>query len=144
MTAAMPGSRAGERPESGRPDVSEASVGELMGTVSRDLSTLVRQELELAKAELKVEAAKAGKGAGLFGGAGFAGYMVLLFLSIALWWALENVMDTGLAALIVGVLWAILAGVLFVMGRNEMRQVRPTPERTVQTLKDVPDALRGR
>jgi hypothetical protein len=140
----MPGSHAGERPESGRLDVSEASVGELMGTVSRDLSTLVRQELELAKAELKVEAAKAGKGAGLFGGAGFAGYMVLLFLSIALWWALENVMDTGLAALIVGVLWAILAGVLFVMGRNEMRQVRPTPERTVQTLKDVPDALRGR
>ncbi len=140
----MPGSHAGGLSEAGPSEVSDATVGELMSKVSRDLSTLIRQELQLAKAELKVEATKAGKGAGLLGGAGFAGYMVMLFLSLALWAALANVMDVGLAALIVGGLWAIVAGLLFVTGRSRMREVRPTPERTVQTLKDVPDAVRGR
>ncbi|MCU1607258.1 MAG: uncharacterized protein JWP46_3723, partial [Modestobacter sp.] len=91
----------------GNPDVEGTSVGELIGEVTRDLSTLMRQELELAKAEVKAEAAKAGKGAGLLGGAGFAGYMVLLFLSCALWWGLANVMDAGWAALIVAVLWGV-------------------------------------
>ena len=64
-------------------DVGAASVGELIGEVSQDLSTLMRQELALAKAEIKQEAVKAGRAAGMFGGAGFAGYMVLLFASIA-------------------------------------------------------------
>src|SRR3954452_7685973 len=82
--------------DEGRPDVEGTSVGQLIGEVTKDLSVLMRQELELAKAELKVEAKKAGQGAGMFGAAGFAGYMVLLFLSFALWWALENVMDAGL------------------------------------------------
>lgn len=131
------------QPPIGRPDVSDASVGELLGNVSRDLSTLMRQELELAKAEVRTEAAKAGKGAAMFGGAGFAGYMVLLFLSFALWWALANVMDQGLAALIVAVLWAIAAAVLYSNGRRSFRETHPKPERTVETLKQVPDALKG-
>ena len=80
----------------GHPDVEGTSVGQLIGEVTKDLSTLMRQELELAKAEVTVEAKKAGQGAGMFGAAGFAGYMVLMFLSFALWWALENVMDAGL------------------------------------------------
>src|SRR5919206_1162811 len=94
--------------EAGRPDVEGTSVGALIGEVTKDLSTLMRQELDLAKAEMKVEAKKAGQGAGAFGAAGFAGYMVLMFLSFALWWALENVMDAGLAALIVAILWGIV------------------------------------
>jgi hypothetical protein len=126
----------------GRPDVEGTSVGQLLGEVSKDLSTLMRQELELAKAELKVEAKKAGQGAGMFGAAGFAGYMVLLFLSIALWWALENVMDAGLAALIVAVLWGVIGAVAFVMGRKKFREVNPKPERTVETLQQVPPALK--
>jgi hypothetical protein len=128
--------------EAGRPDVEGVSVGQLLGEVSRDLSTLMRQELELAKAELKVEAKKAGQGAGMFGAAGFAGYMVLLFLSIALWWALENVMDAGLAALIVAVIWGVIGAVAFVIGRKKFREVNPKPERTVDTLQQVPDALK--
>jgi hypothetical protein len=123
--------------------VENASVGELLGNVTRDLSTLLRQELALAKAELKVEAAKAGKGAGMLGGAGFAGYMVLLFASIALWWALANVMDHGLAALLVAVLWAVIGVVLYLNGRRTLRETNPKPERTVETLKQVPDALKG-
>jgi uncharacterized membrane protein YqjE len=126
------------------PDVESSSVGELISEVTSDLSTLMRQELELAKAELKEEAAKTGKAAGMLGGAGFAGYMVALFLSIALWWALANVMDEAWAALVVAALWAVLAAVLAVLGRKKLREVQPKPERTVQTLKEVPDALKGR
>src|SRR3954452_12084282 len=128
--------------DEGRPDVEGASVGALIGEVTKDLSTLMRQELELAKAELKIEAKKAGQGAGMFGAAGFAGYMVLLFLSIALWWALENVMDAGLAALIVAVIWAVIGAVAFVLGRKKFREVNPKPERTVDTLQQVPGALK--
>ena len=125
-------------------DVTQRSVGELIGEVTNDLSTLMRQEMELAKAEIKEEVAKTGKAAGMFGGAGFAGYMVALFASIALWWALANVMDEAWAALIVTGIWAIIGAVLFVIGRKKMRQVHPKPERTMSTLKEVPDALKGR
>ncbi|MEP6598983.1 MAG: phage holin family protein [Actinomycetota bacterium] len=124
--------------------VGSASVGELISEVSRDLSTLMRQELELAKAEVKTEAAKTGKAAGMLGGAGFAGYMVLLFLSMALWWGLANVMDQGWAALIVAAIWAVIGVVLFSLGRSKLRTVHPKPERTVETIKQVPDALKGR
>ena len=128
--------------EAGRPDVEGSSVGALIGEVTKDLSTLMRQELELAKVELKVEAKKAGQGAGMFGAAGFAGYMVLMFLSFALWWALANVMDTGLAALIVAILWGVVGAVAFVMGKKKFEQVNPKPERTLDTLSQVPSALK--
>ncbi len=124
-------------------DVTSSSVGELIGEVSRDLSTLMRQELELAKAEVKQEITKAGRAAGMFGGAGFAGYMLLFFLSIGLWWALANVMDEAWAALIVAAVWGLVSVVLYVLARGQLRLVRPQPERTVDTLKQVPDALKG-
>jgi len=123
-------------------DVSNASVGELIGEVTRDMSTLMRQELELAKAELKAEAKKAGQGAGMFGAAGFAGYMVLIFLSLALTGALAAVMGWGWAALIVAAIWAVIGAVAFVMGRARFKQVNPKPERTVETLQQVPGALK--
>ena len=123
-------------------DVSQRSVGSLISEVTNDLSTLMRQELDLAKAEMKEEATKTGKAAGMMGGAGFAGYMVLLFLSFALWWALENVMDAGLAALIVAILWGVVGAVAFVMGKKKFSQVNPKPERTVETLQQVPGALK--
>ena len=125
-------------------DVSQRSVGSLISEVTTDLSTLMRQELDLAKAEMKEEAAKTGKAAGMLGGAGFAGYMVALFLSLALWAALANGMDEGWAALIVAAIWAVIGAVLFVTGRKKLREVQPKPERTVDTLKEVPDALKGR
>jgi putative superfamily III holin-X len=142
MTTSGAGARAADN--AGRPDVADASVGELIGEVTRDLSTLMRQELDLAKAELKQEASKTGRAAGMLGAAGLAGYMVLLFLSIALWWALSNVMDQGWAALIVAAIWAVIGAVLYSTGRKQMRAVHPKPERTAETLKQVPDALKGR
>lgn len=138
MTGPQPG--AGVR---GSEDVAQASVGELISDVSRDLSTLMRQELELAKVEIKTEATKAGKAVGMFGGAGFAGYMVVVFLSLALWAGLSNVMDPGWAAIIVAVVWAAIAGVLYATGRGRMREVNPKPERTVETVREVPGALKG-
>ena len=118
------------------------SIGQLFGEISKDLSTLMRQEVALAKAELQAEAKKAGTGAGMMVAAGLAGFLTLLFLSNALWWALENVMDAGLAALIVAVLWGVIAAVLLSMGRKKLKQVNPKPERTVDTLSDVPGALK--
>ncbi|WP_165985081.1 phage holin family protein [Streptomyces sp. YIM 98790] len=118
------------------PREEDASVGELLSAVTSDMQTLFRQEVQLAKAEIQQEAGKAGKAAGMFGGAGFGGYMVALFLSLALMLGLANVMDAGWAALIVAVLWAVIAAVLFVMGRARMRSVSPKPEQTLETLKE--------
>jgi Putative Actinobacterial Holin-X, holin superfamily III len=123
-------------------DVGGVSVAELVGEVSQDLSTLMRQELELAKAEVKQEAVKTGKAAGMLGGAGFAGYLTLLFASIALWWGLANVMDQGWAALIVAGLWALIGAVLFMVGRRRLQEVHPTPERTAETVKELPGTLK--
>jgi Putative Actinobacterial Holin-X, holin superfamily III len=131
-------------PTAGSPgqDVGQQSVGELIGEVSRDLSTLVRQELELAKAEIKTEVTKTGKAAGMLGGAGFAGYMVALFLSCALWWGLANVMDEGWAALITAAVWGVIGAVLYVTGKSTLRTVHPKPERTVDTVQRIPGALK--
>jgi uncharacterized membrane protein YqjE len=116
--------------------VSETSVGELIGNITTDLSQLFRQEVELAKVELKEEAAKAGKAAGMLGAAGFAGYLVVILLSFALVAALSNVMDPGWAALIVAVIWAVVGAVLYANGRKKLKTVDPTPRRTVDTLKE--------
>lgn len=118
------------------PDVEDHSVGDLLGRVTSDVSTLMRQEVALAKAEIKEEAVKTGKASGLLAGAGAVGYLVLVFLALALMWALGNVMDLGWAALITAAVLGIIAAVLFVMGRKKLQQVNPKPEQTVETLKE--------
>ena len=130
------GSYAAGAAETGRPDVENRSVGELLGKVTTDLSTLMRQEVELAKVELKEEASKAGKASGMLAGAGAVGYLVLVFLALALMFALDAVMPTGWAALITAAVLGIVAGVLFVLGRKRLQQVNPKPEQTVETLKE--------
>jgi uncharacterized membrane protein YqjE len=123
-------------PDDHRTEPADTSVGELIGNISNDLSQLFRQEVELAKAELKQEATKAGKAAGMLGGAGFAGYLAVVLLSFALVFALANVMDAGWAALIVAVIWGIIGAVLYVLGRNRLKTVDPMPHRTVDTIKE--------
>ena len=119
----------------------ETSLGDLLGEVTRDLSTLMRQELELAKAELRQSATRAGKGAGLLGGAGYAAIMAVLFLSIALWWGLGYLVGNGWSGLIVAAIWALIGLVLFLMGRKELKTVKGAP-RTVDSLKKIPDTLK--
>jgi hypothetical protein len=118
-----------------------ASLGELLGDVTRDLSTLMRQEVELAKAEAKQSATKAGKGAGMLAGAGVAGHFVLLFLSLALMFALGALMPLGWAALIVAVIWGIIAAVLASIGRKELKQIKGMPQ-TGETLSEIPPTLK--
>jgi hypothetical protein len=117
-------------------DNGSRSLGDIVGDISRDLSTLVRQEMDLAKSEIKQEVAKAGKGAGMFGGAGAAAYLSLLLLSLALTWLLDDWMPLELAALIVGLLWAVVAAVLAARGRSEMKKANPQLPITQQTLKE--------
>jgi hypothetical protein len=113
-----------------------ASVGHLVSDVSRDVSTLVRKEIELAKAELREEATKAGKSIGMFAGASGAGYFAVLFGLLAAVFGLAEVMATALAALIVTMLLLLVSIILMLRGRSAARSVHPTPTRTVQTLKE--------
>ncbi|AZH78780.1 MULTISPECIES: phage holin family protein [Microbacterium] len=117
------------------------SLGDLLGEVSRDISTLMRQEVTLAKAELKESATKSAKGAGLMGAAGYGALMAVFFLSVALWWWLGTLIGGGWAAVIVAVLWAIIAAILFVVGRGQFAQVEGAPQ-TVDTLKEIPETLK--
>lgn len=117
------------------------SLGDLLGEVTRDISTLMRQEVTLAKAELKDSAAKSAKGAGLMGAAGYGALMAVFFLSVALWWALGTLIGGGWSGVVVAVIWAIIAAILFVVGRGRFSQVEGAPQ-TVDTLKEIPETLR--
>jgi uncharacterized membrane protein YqjE len=135
----------GSPPDSGPNRLSmDESVGQLVSQLTTDLGQLTRQELALAKAELQVEAKKAGKGAGMLGGAAFAGWMVALFSSLTVMWALDEAMDLIWAALIVAVVWAVVAAVLAMTGRKELREVDPKPDHTVESLKEDAKWLKTR
>lgn len=121
---------------------SDRSVGAVLSDISKDLTTLMRQEIDLAKAEAKQSATRAGKGAGMFAGAGVAGLLFLVFLSVAGWWALGGLIGRGWSGLIVAVVWAIIAGILALVGRAEMRKINGLPE-TAETVKKIPPALKG-
>jgi uncharacterized membrane protein len=114
----------------------DSSPGQLAAEVAKDMSTLVRQEIALAKTELQQEAKTAGKAVGAFGGAGFAGYFVLVFVSLAGMYGLGAVMPIGWAALIVAGVWAVIAAVLALVGRSRMKAFSPKPERTIETVKE--------
>ncbi|MGF2950093.1 phage holin family protein [Microbacterium alcoholitolerans] len=118
-----------------------SSLGELLGEVSRDISTLMRQEVALAKAELKEAATKSAKGAGLMGAAGYSALMAVFFLSLGLWWALGTLMGGGWAGVVVAVIWAVIALVLFMIGRGQLKQVEGAPQ-TAETLKEIPETLK--
>lgn len=130
-----------DHPTPSEQQAANTSLGDLLGEVSRDISTLMRQEVELAKAEVRQSAKRAGTGAGLMGGAGYAALMTVFFLSIALWWALGTLVGNGWSALIVAGVWAIIATILFVVGRSAMQKVKGMPQ-TIDTVKHIPDTLK--
>ena len=121
----------------------QQGIGELIGEITGDLSHLFRQEVELAKAEVRAEAKKAGKGAGMMTGAGIAALLVLILLSFAVVYGLDAVMPQGWAAFIVAVLWAVIGAVLYSMGRKQLKSVDPVPHRTTETLKEDAQWLRN-
>jgi uncharacterized membrane protein YqjE len=120
----------------GRPGGTDESLGTLFGNLTSDLSDLLRSEMELARVEIREEAAKAGRAAGVLGAGALVAYLGLGLLAMAAAWGLAEVVDAGWAFLIVGLLVAVTGGVLLMTGRNQLREVRPVPDETVETLKE--------
>ena len=110
---------------------------ELMKTLADQTTTLVRQEIDLAKAEFSEKGKKAGQGAGMFGGAGVIGFLALAALTAAAILGLATALPDWLAALIVGVVYAAVAGILALQGKNKVQEAGPpVPEQTVETVKE--------
>jgi uncharacterized membrane protein YqjE len=114
----------------------DRSLGQIVGAVATDLSTLVRQELDLAKTEIKEEAGRAGKGAGLLAGAGVAGQLMLVFVSLCLMFLLDNWMPIEVAALITAAVWLVVAAVLGQLGRKALKETDPALPQTQRSLKE--------
>jgi uncharacterized membrane protein YqjE len=118
------------------PDVREQSTAELLKQLSQETSTLVRQELELARAELTERGKQAGTGAGMLGGAGVTGHMALFALTLTVIFAMDTFMRGWLAALIVTIVWGAIAGALALLGRNRIKEATPPAPQTVETVKE--------
>ena len=118
-------------------ELRERSLGELLKQLSQETTRLVHQELELAKAELTQKGKQAGTGAGMFGGAGALGLAALGALTACFILALDVVMPAWLAALIVAVVYGIIAFVLVRRGQARIRRATPpVPEQTIETVKE--------
>lgn len=122
-------------PDSAQPR-DDRSLGQIVGDVAQDLSTLVRQELDLAKTEVKQEAGRAGKGVGMLGGAGVAGHLALIFLSLFAMFVLNNAMPLELSALVVTAFWAIVAVVLAQRGKKALDRTNPALPQTRRSLRE--------
>jgi uncharacterized membrane protein YqjE len=130
------------QPDSEARSQSSASIGELFVDVSKDVSLLIRQEVELAKAELRESATNAGKGAGMLGGAGVIAHLGVIFVSVAIWWGIGNATGRGWAGLIVGAVYLAVAAVLAALGRKNLKEVKGLP-RTATTVQKIPAAMKG-
>jgi hypothetical protein len=118
-------------------DLRERPIGDLVKQLAGQTSTLVRQEIDLAKAEMSQKAGIAGQGAGLLGGAAVVGLLAAGALTACLILALSEVIPDWLAALIVAVVMGAIAAVLAIQGRNRIRTATPpVPEQTVETVKE--------
>ena len=116
------------------------SLGEVFASFSRNLSDLMRQEVQLAKAEAAQSARQGGRGAGMLAGAAVGGFLALLFLSLALMWALGAVMHLGFAAVIVALIWAAVAAALAMSGKKQLEHMKGLPQ-TQDTIGDIPPTL---
>jgi hypothetical protein len=119
-----------------QPPPADASLGELFSNLSSDMSALLRDELSLAKVELKEEITKVGRAGGMFGGAALSGYMTIVLLSFAAAWGLAELMAVGWAFLIVAVVWGAAGALLYLRGREQLQQVDLKPEQTIDTVKE--------
>ena len=114
----------------------EKPVGELVSDLTSDVTTLLRQEVEIAVAELNGEARQAAKAGGLLSGGALSGYLSLLFGSLGLAWLLDRKLPRPLAFFAVAALHGAAAAALLTRGREELLQVDPVPEQTVETVKE--------
>jgi uncharacterized membrane protein YqjE len=118
-------------------ELRDQPTGNLLKELSDQTTTLVRQEIELAKAELGEKGKKAGIGAGMFGGAGLFGVFAFAALTTCMIAALESALSLWLAALVVAVVYAAIAGVLALQGRNKVQEAAPpVPEQATESVKE--------
>lgn len=122
----------------------DASLSELIGRLGDDVTTLFRQEVELAKVELKREATAAGKAAGMLGAGAVLGHVALLLLAWAAAWGLAEVVPIGLAFLIVAVVVGAIAAAIAMAGKKRLQDVDPTPHATIETLQQDKQVLTDR
>jgi len=121
----------------GAADLRHESTAELLKRLSNETTTLVRQELELAKAEMTEKGKEAGKGAGMFGAAGLLGLLALGALTTCFIAALDTAMPLWLAALVVTVVYGAIAGVLALTGKGRLTNATPpVPEQTQDNVKE--------
>jgi uncharacterized membrane protein YqjE len=126
-------------PESGDPTQPlqpDKGLGELLGELTSEFSSLVRHEVALAKIEMTAEAKRAGKAGGLLGAGVVLGFLALLLVSFAAAWGLAEIMPAGLAFLIVGVIFGVVAAVLGLQGKKKIEEINPVPEQTVESVKE--------
>jgi uncharacterized membrane protein YqjE len=112
------------------------STGDLVKQLSEQTTTLVRKEIDLAKAELSEKGKVAGQGAGMFGGAAVVGLLALGTLTVMILAVLDKAMDLWVAALIVTVIYGAIAAVLAMSGKDRVKQATPPAEQTVETVKE--------
>ena len=117
-------------------DLREQPLGELLKQLSQETATLVRQEIDLAKAEVSTTGKRAGVGIGLVGAAGVVGFLALAALTACLILALNTFMPAWLAALIVAVVYGVVAGILAMRGRDKVKEATPPAPQTVETVKE--------
>ena len=123
-------------PDPTKPKEPDKSLGDLFGDLSHEFSELVRAQTELAKSEIRTQADKAKRAAGAFGGAALAAYMALVLLSFAAAWGLSEIVPEGVAFLIVGLIYAAIAAVMYLRGRERGREFSIVPEETVESVKE--------
>lgn len=114
----------------------DRSLTELLSDLGRGASTLMRQEMELAKLETKEQLRLTGKAGAMFGAAAITGFLALLLMSFAAAWGLAAVLPDGVAFLIVGLVYAVVAAVLLTQAKKRAAEIQPVPEQTVETLKE--------
>jgi uncharacterized membrane protein YqjE len=118
-------------------ELHDRPIGELLKQLANETTTLMRQELDLAKAEMREKAGKAVPGFGMWGAAGATGLLALGSLTAFLILALDGAMPNWLAALIVGLVYAAVAGVLYLRGKRRVEEAgSPVPEKTIETVKE--------
>jgi uncharacterized membrane protein YqjE len=117
-------------------DARDQSIADLLKQLSQETSTLVRQEMELARAELTQQGKRAGIGAGMFGAAAVVGLLALGALTACIILALDGAMAAWLAALIVAVVYGAIAGVLALIGRDRVKEATPPAPQTTETIKE--------
>lgn len=131
------GNRTDPRAAADHGDLREEPIGELLKRLSNETTTLVKMELDLAKAEMTQKGKEAGLGAGFLGGAGVVGLLALGSLTAFLILLLDGAMPNWLAALVVTLLWSAVAGVLALQGKNKLQDAAPpAPEQTIETVKE--------